>query len=130
MRTLLLWMARNRWLKQRIPKLWFSKRAIRRFMPGEDVESALAAAVGFQIEGLASEFTRLGENIEVIGEGDAVAEHYATLLDDIAARKLDGEISLKLTQLGYDLDVERTLDHCRGLASKAALDGKTLWIDM
>jgi proline dehydrogenase len=130
MRTLLLWMARNKWLKQRIPKLWFSRRAIRRFMPGEDVDSALKAAVGFQIEGIASEFTRLGENIEAIGEGDAVAEHYATLLDDIAARKLDGEISIKLTQLGYDLDVERTLEHCKALASTAAADGKTLWIDM
>ncbi|HEX8024881.1 MAG TPA: proline dehydrogenase family protein [Candidatus Limnocylindrales bacterium] len=130
MRRLLLWMARNRWLKQRIPRLWFSKRAIRRFMPGEDVESALAAAVGFQIEGLASEFTRLGENIETVAEGDAVAEHYAGVLAEIQARKLDGEISVKLTQLGYDLDVERTLEHCRTLASKAAEDGKTLWIDM
>ena len=130
MRTLLLWMARNRWLKRRIPRLWFAKRAIRRFMPGEDVGSALTAAVGFQIEGIASEFTRLGENIEAIGEGDAVAEHYATVLDEIAARKLDGEISVKLTQLGYDLDVDRTLEHCRTLASKAAADGKTLWVDM
>src|SRR5262245_29168610 len=130
MRTLLLWMARNRWLKQRIPKLWFSRRAIRRFMPGEDVGSALAAAVGFQIEGIASEFTRLGENIEEIDDGDAVAAHYATVIDEIAARKLDGEVSVKLTQLGYDLDVERTLEQCRTLASKAAEDGKTLWIDM
>jgi len=130
MRTLLLWMARNRWLRDRLPRLWFAKRAIRRFMPGEDVESALTAAGAFQIEGLASEFTRLGENIEVVAEGDAVAEHYAELIDEIAARKLDGEVSVKLTQLGYDLDVERTLEHCRMLAAKAAEDGKTLWIDM
>jgi proline dehydrogenase len=130
MRSLLLWMARNRWLRNRLPRLWFAKRAIRRFMPGEDVESALTAAGAFQIEGIASEFTRLGENIEVIAEGDAVAEHYAKLIDEIAARKLDGEVSVKLTQLGYDLDVERTLEHCRTLAAKAAEDGKTLWIDM
>jgi proline dehydrogenase len=130
MRTVLLWMARNRWLKQRIPRLWFAKRAIRRFMPGEDVGSALTAAVAFQIEGIASMFTRLGENIDAVGEGDAVATHYLGVLDEIRERKLDGEISVKLTQLGYDLDVERTLEHCRALATTAAEDGKTLWIDM
>jgi proline dehydrogenase len=130
MRRLLLWMARNAWLRDRIPRLWFAKRAIRRFMPGEDVDSALTAAVGFQIEGIATLFTRLGENLEAIGEGDAVADHYAGVLDEIRARKLDGEVSVKLTQLGYDLDVERTLEHCRALAAKAAEDGKTLWIDM
>ena len=123
-------MARNAWLRQRIPKLWFSKRAIRKFMPGEDVGSALKAAVDFQVEGLASEFTRLGENITQVEEGDEVAAHYATLLDDIAARKLDGEVSIKLTQLGFDLDVERTLGHVQRLAAKAAETGKTLWVDM
>ncbi len=130
MRRLLLWMARNRWLKQRIPRLWFSKRAIRRFMPGEDVASAVSAAVGFQVEGIGTLFTRLGENLEAIGEADAVADHYAALIDDIRERRLDGEVSVKLTQLGYDLDVDRTYEHATALAGRAAADGKTLWIDM
>jgi proline dehydrogenase len=123
-------MARNRWLRDRVPRLWFAKRAIRRFMPGEDVASALNAAVEFQVEGLASEFTRLGENLTHIDEADAVAAHYAELVDDIARRKLDGEISLKLTQLGFDLDEARTMNHAAMLADRAAQTGKTLWIDM
>ena len=48
MRTILLWMAGNRWLRDRLPKLWFARRAVRRFMPGEDAESALAAAAKFR----------------------------------------------------------------------------------
>ena len=130
MRALLLWMARNRWLREHLPRLWFARRAVRRFMPGEDVGSALTAAVGFQVEGLASMFTRLGENLEAIGEADDVAAHYDSLLDEIAARKLDGEVSVKLTQLGYDLDVDRTLEHVGELAARAASDGKMLWVDM
>ena len=43
MRKLLLWMARNPWLRERLPGLWFAKRAVRRFMPGEDPENALGA---------------------------------------------------------------------------------------
>jgi len=130
MRWLLLWMARNPWLRDRLPRLWFARRAIRRFMPGEDVDSALTAAVQFQIEGLGTLFTRLGENLTAIADADEVAAHYRGLLDEIHDRKLDGEISVKLTQLGFDLDVERTFVHANALAVQAARDGKTFWIDM
>jgi proline dehydrogenase len=123
-------MARNQWLRERLPKLWFARRAVRRFMPGEDVESALAAAQGFTADGIAVMFTRLGENLTRIEEGDAVAEHYLGLLDTIAERDLDGEISVKLTQLGYDIDRERALAHCERLAERAAARNATLWVDM
>jgi proline dehydrogenase len=99
-------------------------------MPGEDEGSALDAGERFKAEGLASEFTRLGENVTSIAEADAVAEHYLKLLDDIRARELDGEVSLKLTQLGFDLDVERTLAHAKRLAERAAEHGTILWVDM
>jgi proline dehydrogenase len=123
-------MARNAWLRRWIPRLWFSKRAIRRFMPGEDAESALAAAASFKAEAIGAIFTRLGENLSEIGEADAVAEHYLGVIDQVRARELDGEVSLKLTQIGFDLDVERTLEHASRLAARAAEGGKTLWIDM
>jgi Proline dehydrogenase len=130
MRKLLLWMARNAWLRNRLPKLWFAKRAVRRFMPGEEPENALDAGVKFQADGITSMFTRLGENITKVEEGDETAQHYLGMMDNIRARGLDGEISVKLTQLGYDIDVERTLAHAARLAARAAEDGKTLWIDI
>ncbi|HXG27060.1 MAG TPA: proline dehydrogenase family protein [Candidatus Binatia bacterium] len=130
MRRLLLWMARNGWLRKNLPRLWFAKRAVRRFMPGEEPEAALDAAEQFKAEGIASEFTRLGENITDLAEGDATAEHYLWLMGEIEARGLDGEVSIKLTQLGYDLDVERTFEHAKRLAEKAAEGGRTFWIDM
>jgi proline dehydrogenase len=130
MRTILLWMARNRWLRDRLPRLWFAKRAVRRFMPGEDAESALAAAAIFKTQGIASMFTRLGENITRPDEADAVAEHYLGLMHTIAARGLDGEVSVKLTQLGYDLDPDRALAHVERLAERAAGHGRTVWVDM
>jgi proline dehydrogenase len=129
-RRLLLWMARNRWLRDHLPRLWFAKRAVRRFMPGEDAASALNAAETFRADGITSEFTRLGENVTRIEEADAVAEHYLELLDDIQRRGLDGEVSVKLTQLGYDIDLDRTLAHTARLAERAASGGRTLWLDM
>jgi proline dehydrogenase len=130
MRALLLWMARNRWLRDHLPTLWFARRAVRRFMPGEDSTSALDAGARFQADGISSEFTRLGENVTSLAEAEAVVEHYLGLWEEIARRGLDGEISVKLTQLGYDLDVDWTLAQTRRLAAKAAELGRTLWVDM
>jgi proline dehydrogenase len=130
MRRLLLWMARNRWLRDHLPRLWFARRAVRRFMPGEDADSALDAGARFKDENIATEFTRLGENVTSIAEADAVAEHYLELLDQIKARALDGEVSLKLTQIGLDIDVERTLANASRLAERAAQNGTLLWVDM
>ncbi len=130
MRQILLWMARNTWLRDRLPKLWFARRAVRRFMPGEDAESALRAATGFQVEGMGTLFTRLGENLTRIEEADGVAAHYERLLDEIRDRKLDGEVSVKLTQLGFDIDPERTFVHMGRLAARSAELGKSVWIDM
>lgn len=123
-------MAGNGWLRNRIPRLWFARRAVRRFMPGEDLESALAAGVRFQVEGLGTLYTRLGENLTRAEEADEVAAHYRTVLDAIRERRLDGEVSVKLTQLGFDLDVERTFRHASALAAQAAESGRSFWIDM
>jgi proline dehydrogenase len=130
MRRVLLWMAKNPWLRDRIPRLWFAKRAVRRFLPGEDVTSALDAAVRFRAEGMPTLITRLGENVETLAEADAVADAYLSLLGDIRARDLDAEVSVKLTQFGYDIDVDHALALCQRIAERSAETGKTFWIDM
>lgn len=130
MRRLLLWMAANPWLRRRIPTLGFARKAVLRFMPGEDTESALRAAAQFKAQGISAALTRLGENITQIEEADAVAAHYLELLDSTAARGLDAEISVKLTQLGFDLDTDRTFAHVRRLAERALPTQRTVWIDM
>src|SRR4051812_37483646 len=51
MRTGLLWMARNTWMKEHLPKLPFAQKAVRRFMPGEEVDDAIDAADRLDGEG-------------------------------------------------------------------------------
>jgi hypothetical protein len=63
MRTIFLWMARNRWLKEHLPRLWFAQRAVRKFMPGETMEEALDAGEAFRPAGIAVLYTNLGENL-------------------------------------------------------------------
>jgi len=134
MRSGLLWMSRNQWLKQHLPELPFAQRAVRRFMPGEQVEDALGAADRLDGEGFRVLFTHLGENITEVAEADAVAAHYHDLLDRSEARVAAGhrpiEVSVKPTQLGLDIDESLCDSHCADLAAHAERTGTWFWLDM
>jgi proline dehydrogenase len=130
MRGILLWFARNGWLRERLPQLRFMQRAVRRFMPGEDAQDALDAATELQVLGIGTLYTRLGENIDDLSQAQAVTDHYLDLLDRIRAAEIDGEISVKPTQLGLDVDEDACFSHLRTLAGAAAEHDSYLWIDM
>jgi len=130
MRRVLLWMAGNGWLRRNLPRLWFAKRAVRRFMPGEDAEAALVAGERFAKAGIPILLTRLGENITDRADAEETLEHYLEVYDLIGRRGIDAEISLKLTQLGFDLDVDQTYERVERLVVRAAELGGTLWMDM
>jgi proline dehydrogenase len=130
MRRVFLWAARNRWLKERLPRLRFMRRAVRRFMPGETLEDALAAALPLEAAGIGTMYTRLGENLENLAAADEVADHYIGAMDKIVAAGITGELSVKPTQLGLDHDAEVCLAHLVRIAEHAAAAGSYLWIDM
>src|SRR5207245_10322516 len=85
MRRILLWMAANRWLRYHLPRLGFARRAVLRFMPGEDSESALRAGRDFKKDGISVVFTRLGANSTRLEESADVAEPQLGLIELISA---------------------------------------------
>jgi len=123
-------MARDRWLKDHLPRLPFAKRAVRRFMPGERLEDALAAADRENEGGVGVLFTRLGENVTEPAQADQVAAHYHQVLERGRVRDRPIEISVKPTQLGLDIDAAACERHCRELARHAQKAGTWLWLDM
>ena len=131
MRRVFLWAARNRWLKERLPRLRFMRRAVRRFMPGETLEDALGGRRSrSQAAGIGTIYTRLGENLENLAEADEVAAHYIEAIDQIVAAGITGELSVKPTQLGLDHDPDVCLAHLVRIAEHAAAAGSYLWVDM
>ena len=132
MRRVLLWMARNSWMKRNLPRFWFARRAVRKFMPGETALDALEAAAKFKANGTAVLLTRLGETLTGIDDGDQTADDYLEIMADAHARGIDAEASVKLTQLGFDIDQDRALQHLRRLADQAAGQSatKVVYIDM
>lgn len=130
MRRVFLWAARNRWLKEHLPRMRFMRRAVRRFMPGETLGDALGAAVPLQAVGIRTMYTRLGENLTDVAEANEVADHYVEVIDQIVASGIDGEVSVKPTQLGLDLDRALCQANLERLVDRAAALGNFLWIDM
>jgi proline dehydrogenase len=129
-RHFFLWASRNQWLRERLPRMRFMRRAVRRFMPGETLADALGAAIPLQAAGIGTMYTRLGENLENLAAADEVATHYLGAIDQMVAAGIDGEISVKPTQLGLDHDPEACLAHLVRLAEHAAAAGSYLWVDM
>jgi proline dehydrogenase len=71
----------------------------------------------------------LGENISDPGEAGSVTAHYLEVLDLIRSSRLPAEISVKLTQLGLDLDPELCYANLKTLIEHAGTNG-TVWVDM
>ncbi len=130
MRSLLLWCASNPWLSSHVPQWGFARRAVKRFMPGEDLEAALEAAGEFKGQGIGSLLTRLGENVRNLSEAGEVVEHYESVFARVAAAGLSSEISVKPTQLGLDIDAAAAYANLDRLARAAAKANCFLWIDM
>ncbi len=129
-RTVLLKISDNQWLRANGTRLPFVRRAVSKFMPGESVDDMLAAARAMAGEGVQAVFTRLGENVKDRAEADFVARHYLEVIERIRAIGIPCEPSIKLTQLGLDIDREFAYGHLRSLAARTQAAGNYLWIDM
>jgi proline dehydrogenase len=98
-RDAVLWAAENRWLREHLPKYRFVRRSVRRFMPGETLEEAIAAARRLQERGLPTMFTALGENVAALANLEVLVttatDHDNWLwLDMESASYVDGTLDL------------------------------------
>jgi proline dehydrogenase len=129
-RRILLELSETAWLRERAPRWWFVRNAARRFMPGERFDDACSAARALQTHGIGAVLTRLGENVTDAASAAEVMSHYADVTARIHDDRLNCELSVKLTQLGLDVDAERCLVNLRALVERGHHHGTRVWIDM
>ena len=130
MRKVLLAGSTSPWLRSQATRRTFVRRSVSRFMPGERMEDALAAASQLAPEGITTILTHLGENLTRVEEAEEVTRHYLTLLDRVKESGLDAQISIKPTQLGLDLDRELCRRNLDRLIDRAQATNNFVWIDM
>lgn len=102
----------------------------RRFVPGETLGEAIAAAVELGKAGRRVTLNQLGENVATAEESRQSADSYLEMLRALDGTGLDATISVKLTHLGLDLDAKICCSLTLEIAARAAALGRTLEIDM
>ena len=130
MRRVLLAGSGSVWLREKAMRWGFVRRSVSTFMPGERAEDALEAAQVLKGKKINTILTRLGESLAGAEDSKAVADHYVQVMDMIAERGLDAQISVKPTQLAYDQDKEMCFRHLTRLLDHATLRNNIIWIDM
>jgi proline dehydrogenase len=129
-RSLLLRAANSPWLANQMSRRAFARRAVRRFMPGEQLDQALDAAESLKRLEIGSLVTHLGEALATLDEAKVVRDHYLGAFDTIRQRGLQTWVSVKPTQLGLDLAPDVCREYLVQLADKAESVGSSLWLDM
>jgi proline dehydrogenase len=102
----------------------------RRFIAGETIEEAIACARRLQSRGMLLTLDYLGESVRTVEEAAAATREYLRLVEVIVAAGIERNISLKLTQLGIDVDRATAVDNLRRILGPAQQHGFFVRIDM
>ncbi len=102
----------------------------RRFIAGETIGEALVAAQAIQAQGYLLTLDYLGESVRTPKAATAATDEYLRLLSVISEAGVERNVSLKLTQLGLDIDRATCVDNLRRILTPAAEQGFFIRVDM
>jgi proline dehydrogenase len=106
------------------------RQVANRYIAGETTDDALRVTAALNSRGIRATLDVLGEHISNMDEARRAVEEYIRLLEEIAQRKADATISIKLTQLGLKIDLPSCLDLANRLVSRAKELNNFVRIDM
>ncbi|HVH67482.1 MAG TPA: proline dehydrogenase family protein [Gemmatimonadales bacterium] len=130
LRTGLLWLSEQPRIFRFIRRNGLARRFAARFVAGETVESGVAALRDLNAAGLKGSLDLLGESVRTPSEAHAARDAYLQTLDRIAPFGADANVSVKLTQLGLDIEEGLCLDNIRAIVARAKAHGSFVRIDM
>jgi proline dehydrogenase len=105
-----------------------SRSFARRFIAGETAAEAVEAARAVEAQGCLVTLDYLGESVRTLAEAEQATDEYLKVAEVVAAAGIERNLSIKLTQLGLDVDRATTVDHLRRIFERA--EGFFVRIDM
>ena len=130
LRTFLLWLSRRRSLGRLATRLPVTRAMVARFVAGETLAEALAALEKLHEAGLRTTVDVLGEDVASTTDAEAAADEYLAVLDALAARGLDRNVSAKLSQMGLGVDAAACRANVERILRRAAEQEAFVRIDM
>src|ERR1700709_2615062 len=119
-RTVMLALAENETIKRTLVRNGMSKGMVQRFVAGETLDDAIAAARRLKTQHIGTALDLLGENVATEAEAQASADAYISVLTAVAEADLPAPyISIKLTALGLDLGDDLAVANLRRVLTAA-----------
>jgi proline dehydrogenase len=123
MRQSLLWLSEQQGIFRFIKRNGFARKFASRFVAGETVDSAIEAVRHVNAQDISASLDLLGESVSNEADAEAAADQYLGMLDAISATRVKSNVSLKLTQMGFDISEDVCYDNVSRILRKAkALD--------
>lgn len=129
-RNFIFWLSTKRRVTDSIARRGMRYGFARRFVAGETLEEALTASRQLCSQGRRVSLNHLGENVTTENAAREVCAGYIRMIEELHAKNLQGNISIKLTQLGLDLGKDLCQSLTREIAARAAALGRTIEMDM
>jgi len=132
LRAFFISLSESRSLRGLAERSALGQRISGRFVAGTHLEDALRVTQSLNSAGLSVSIDNLGENVNTAEEARHSNELYRQLLEQISGRKLNANVSLKLTHMGLDIDPQLAREHVSALVSQAAATqpGNFVRVDM
>ncbi len=129
MRQSLLWLSERRGIFNFVRRNGLARKFASRFVAGETIETGVQAAQELAKRDITPSLDLLGESITAEAEAVAARDQYLQMLDLMAASGVEVNVSVKLTQMGFDIDealchanMVRILDKAKALGGFVRLD--------
>ena len=129
MRKSLLWLSEQPRVFQFVRRNGLARSFASRFVAGEEATTAVQAAQKLNTHGITASLDLLGESVTRDTEAAAARDEYLRMLDLIAGAKVQANVSVKLTQMGFDIsedlchaNITRILDRALELKTFVRLD--------
>ena len=130
MRTGLLWLSAQPKVFNFVRRNGLARKFAARFVAGEAVDTAVEATRDLNRRKITATLDLLGESITQASEAAQARDIYLQMLDRIAQAKVDSNVSVKLTQMGFDISEDLCLANMTAILEKAKALGSFVRLDM
>ena len=130
LRSTLLHLSEQRWLRHWMENSAASRKMTSRFVAGRTLSDGITVLKNLTKDNMLGTLDYLGENVKNLDEAAQSRDSYLAALDQISREKLRASVSLKLTQFGLDLSESACLENVSALVASASQIGTRVEIDM
>ncbi len=130
LRSTLLWLSDRKNVFEFVKRNGLARRLASRFVAGETLDSAIVVARALNDGDISVSLDLLGESVTDEREAALARDEVIAILDRIAETGVDANVSIKLTQMGLDLDEEICVENMRAVLDKAREKNIFVRLDM